>query len=188
MSDDPALAARHLAARLAARAQIEDVRLLSTRASLERQPVPPLTYRLDTDARLDYEEGGDSFVVACSYDVVITDSEPSDDDESAVGGATSADTAGGAAAKPSVVEMRFEYAGLFSLNVREGDDPISLDELQAYAATTGQFALYPYARQYVYDLTGRLGLPPLTVGVLRLPYEPDREGPRPLPEPEALGS
>lgn len=35
----------------------------------------------------------------------------------------------------------------------------------------GQFALHPYAREYIYDVTGRLGLPPLTVGVLTMPYD-----------------
>lgn len=43
------------------------------------------------------------------------------------------------------------------------------EELTAYAATTGRFALYPYIREYVYDLTGRLALPPLTLEILSRP-------------------
>ena len=61
--------------------------------------------------------------------------------------------------------------------MRAGDEPVAADEMQAYAATTGQFVLHPFARQYIYDMTGRLGLPPLTVGVLRQTYDPDRDAP-----------
>jgi preprotein translocase subunit SecB len=53
--------------------------------------------------------------------------------------------------------------------MRDGDDPIGEDELSAYGATTARFLLYPFIREYIYDITGRLALPPLTIGVLSRP-------------------
>lgn len=168
--------ARHVAARVAARAEILDVRLLKTHGELMSQPEPPLVYRLETDARVEYEDGDASFVVACTYELSITPSASPD-----VGGHSdvtlAVDDDVEADESPVVAKLSFDYAALISLHMRAGDAPPSQDELQAYAASTGQFALYPYARQYIYDLTGRLGLPPLTVGVLQLTYEPELEDP-----------
>ena len=57
-----------------------------------------------------------------------------------------------------------------------GDDKLpNSEELNAYAISTGQYALYPYAREYISDLTMRLGLPPLTIGVLKIPFHMEKE-------------
>ncbi len=45
-------------------------------------------------------------------------------------------------------------------HLQEGEDDPTEEELTAYAATTGRS---PSGTQYVYDLTGRLALPPLTL-------------------------
>ncbi len=58
----------------------------------------------------------------------------------------------------------FEFAALSGLPLQEGKhDPPKKNLL--HAATTGRFALYPYIREYVYDLTGRLAPPPLTLEI-----------------------
>ncbi|AFJ34723.1 SecB chaperone Rv1957 [Mycobacterium sp. MOTT36Y] len=144
------------AARLAARAQIIDVRLLRTEAALRRQPDPDrrLSYDIELEPAVDwFEEIPDQFVVriACRLKIDIADDDESTEDTDD---------------EIAIVTADFEYAALFDCDMRDGDDPLSEDELQAYAETTARFALYPYIREYVYDLTGRLAIPPLTLGVL----------------------
>lgn len=154
-TDQEFLAQLREAGRLAARAQIRDVRLLRTQASLERQPDPDrsLSYDIEFEPAVDWdEEISDLFVVriACRLKIDVADDEPSDNDDD----------------EHAVATVDFEYAALFDCDMREGDDSLTEEELRAYAQTTARFALYPYIREYVYDLTGRLALPPLTLPVL----------------------
>lgn len=150
--------AQQRAARLAARAEIHDVRLFNTTAKLVRFPEPdsPLSYRLSSDATVDYDNG-ESFVVRVKYELTIV--AASSDEKADPFSDQSA----------AIANIQFEQGGLFILEMREGDEPVRAEELEAYAVSTGQFAIYPYAREYIYDVTGRLALPPLTIGVLRLP-------------------
>lgn len=162
--DDAEFVSQHqVAARIAARAEIQDVRLLRTNVELHRQPEPDrrLTYDLNFESVIDWDSANaDSFIVriACNLNVefvedeVRTNAEPDTDDPD----------------KP-VATAEFEYAALFSCTMCDGDDPIGEDELSAYGATTARFLLYPFIREYIYDTTGRLALPPLTIGVLSRP-------------------
>jgi hypothetical protein len=145
---------RGRAARIAALADIRDVRLLKSSAEISQFPTGDVTlsYDLNLGSSVEYEPGSGAFVVRSIYTVSITP-------------ATTDDTEGSASA---IAKIEFEQAGLFVLSTGEHDAPPTPDELTAYATTTGQFALYPYAREYIYDVTGRLGLPPLTVGVMKL--------------------
>ena len=154
--------AQQQAARVAARADIRDVRLFETTAKLIRPPEPSsrLSYRLKSDAAVEYDNG-ESFVVRVSYQLAIVEESPDGEDDPFND------------PQAAIAEIEFEQGGLFELEMREHDGPVQTDELKAYAVSTGQFALYPYARQYVYDLTGRLALPPLTISVLRMPLTRD---------------
>jgi hypothetical protein len=120
---------------------------------------PFLTYDFDSDAAVEYEPGSESFVVRGTYRVSIR----------------STTTAGAASASQkldsAVARIEFEQAALFVMDMDAGNPP-DAEELNAYAVSTGQFALYPYVREYISDLTSRLGLPPLTVGVLKMPKFP----------------
>ncbi len=162
MNDEDAdsVAQHQDAARIAARAQIQDVRLLRTKAELVQQPAADrrLKYKLDFDSSVDWDEDSpDWFVVriACFLNINFANGEdeeaPEDEDQDAV------------------AASEFEYAALFSCEMREGDDPIAEDELMAYGATTARFLLYPFIREYIHDTTSRLALPPLTIGVLSRP-------------------
>jgi hypothetical protein len=102
-------------------------------------------------------DNGESFVVRVKYQLAIVAASPDED----------ADPFSDPSA--AIASIEFEQGGLFVLQMREGDDPVQAEELDAYAVTTGQFAIYPFAREYIYDVTGRLALPALTIGVLRLP-------------------
>lgn len=153
-------AARKLAARLAAKTDIRDVRLMKSSAEIVRLPVddPFLAYNFDSDSAVEYEPGGESFVVRGTYRVFITAASTNE----AVDTSNNPDAA--------VAKIEFEHAALFVIDLDSGEDPPDAEELNAYAVTTGQFALHPYAREYISNVTGRLGLPPLTVGILRMPH------------------
>lgn len=149
-----------VAARLAAITDIRDIRLLKSRVEMVRSPAdsPFLAYHLDSESAVEYEPGTESFVVRGTYRVSITSSSTAD----AGNGFTSDDS------NSTVARIEFEQAALFVMEI-EGGQPPNADELNAYAVSTGQYALYPYAREYISDLTMRLGLPPLTIGVLKIP-------------------
>jgi preprotein translocase subunit SecB len=144
---------RHLAARVAGRAHLRDVRLLQTSAKIVNLPgpKPELDYDLDVTMDVIYSDGDEAFVVQAAYAVKIVDNAEDPEDPAAV------------------AEINFEHAALFLLD-RGGDEAaLKSEELEAFAKTTGQFALHPFARQYIYDVTGRLALPPLTIDLMLLP-------------------
>ena len=150
-------AAQQIAARLAGITDIRDVRLMKTSAEIVNLSVehPFLVYDLNSEAAVEYEPGGGSFVVRGTYRLFIRSSST----------ATGNDSQGSAS---PVANIEFEHAALFVMDM-EGQEPPNPEELNAYAVSTGQFALYPYVREYISNITTRLGLPPLTVGVLKLP-------------------
>ena len=117
-----------------------------------------LAYTLEVgESALDWEGGDDdTFVVSIPYNILLQQATDSD-------GGETPDVDG------EVARMEFEFAALFSFRPREDDDPFAEDELLAYANTTASFAIYPFVREYVYDVTGRLRLPALTLGVLLQP-------------------
>lgn len=158
--DDPQVRNRSL--RLNARAEVRDVRLLSSSIGLERLPSQnsSLSYDLNSSPEVQYSPGDNFFVVEIAYELSIDDVAevpgPSDDDEST-----------------SIANFVFTLAALFALSMRDDDAAIEEDELEAYSLTTAQLLMYPYAREYIYDVTGRLGLPALTVGMLKMTTSPD---------------
>lgn len=177
-------AAQQSALRVAARAEIRDVRLFRASVELDRFPSTGsrLKWSLDTDVSVEREEDGSAFILRSKYVLkVVETSHNISEPDSIVGGPERPrppvdegnDDEESDTDEDQIVELSFEFAALFSLEMRDGDPPVDDSELQAYALTTGQFALYPFAREYIYDVTGRLGLPPLTVGVLQLPVRPD---------------
>lgn len=162
--DQESISLHQTAARIAARAEIQDVRLLRTNVDLLRQPEADrrLTYNLGFESIVDWDsENTDWFVVRIACDLSIEFSDKEDDRTSEE---VDREGAGG-----PVAQAEFEYAALFSCTMRDGDAPIAEDELTAYGATTARFLLYPFIREYIHDTTGRLALPPLTIGVLARP-------------------
>lgn len=159
------LDARRQAARLAAKAEIRDVRLLKSSAEVTDIPATGsvFTYDLNSEANVDYEPGSTSFVVRFSYQLSIKPAESAEQNEPP--------------SATSVASIEFEQAALFVIELGEDEEPLREEELTSYAVTTGQFALHPFAREYIYDVTGRLGLPPLTVGILSMPWNEMGETP-----------
>lgn len=67
----------------------------------------------------------------------------------------------------AVANISFDLNALFEVE-HTPEEAFTESELTAFGQTTGQFALYPYVRELVADITGRLGLPTLHMGVMRL--------------------
>jgi hypothetical protein len=159
---------RGRARRVAARAEIQDVRLIRSKIELVAVPVDGRQYVYDvevTDTELDWQPGQANFAVRCAYDVTIGQMVVLD----------AADDTQVTEKEQSIATIAFTMAALFRLGMREGDEPATDDELSAYAASTGAFALHPFAREYVYDITGRLKLPALTLPVRLISVTEDEE-------------
>jgi hypothetical protein len=171
--DDPDLGI--LARRLNARAEVQDVRLLKSSVEMLQLPSESnsLVYDLNSFPEIQYSAGASFFVVEISYTLVID--EVSDDSAIEPAGEDSERT-------PSIARAEFTLAALFTVVMRDADEPPSDQELEAYSSTTAQLMLYPYAREYIYDLTGRLGLPSLSIGMLKMTASSGREPDKPSAE------
>ena len=151
---------RQAAARLAARCQLRDLRAVSVQMDLagQRDPSKQLTFAMSQsiDVAWDPEEAYPStLVIEGSYEITLALREGGAD----AGGA-------GAAADEELASMSFALQSLYTIEWRDGDQGATQEEVEAFAQTTGAFALYPFAREWAHDLTGRMGLPPLTLPLL----------------------
>lgn len=144
-------------ARLAGQVRLGDIRTFAMNAAAHSVPTlegGQLDFRLTPEISAELDE--ESLVVEGKYTLTIFEGE--------VGEADDQDP-------PPIAELGCTMAALYL--VEPTGEPFTLDERDAFAATTGQFALYPYVRALFADLTARLQLPILTLPVLFLPLEPD---------------
>lgn len=158
---------RELAARVAGQAELRDIQVFKLGAELIEHPAPgvALDYNLDSDPRCITPDDSNALIVEVSYDLVIrqplTQSGDEDDESEAE--------------HKDVARIELLLGALFDLPAHPDGLPYGEDEFRAFADTSGQFALYPYARQAVTDMTTRLALPPLVLGMLKLDLDPDDE-------------
>lgn len=145
---------RIAAGEVAGRSELLDVRLISSQVSTPdiADPSVSLQFEFDGSPTVHSEDGSGEFVVSVAYRLTVT--QESEGEEGA--------------GESQVAELEFHYAALFS---HDSSESFSDSALEAFAKTTGSFAIYPYAREYVQDVTSRLGLPPLTLGLFKLTPE-----------------
>jgi len=62
-----------------------------------------------------------------------------------------------------VIEAAFTFRLLYEV---EGDGPIADDDLTHFASANGAYHTWPFVRETLYSLTGRMGLPPYVLPVL----------------------
>lgn len=149
-------------ARVAGHAELRDIRTFSLSAELTRLPNEgrQLAFNLEPVVEAD-RISEDAFSVNAFFrlDVIEVDDQEAERSEEAE-----------VEDVPLLSEIKFKIAGLYTL--RELDDPeadaLSDDELTSFAQSTGLLALYPYARALVSDLTGRIGLPTLTLPMIKI--------------------
>jgi hypothetical protein len=122
-----------------------------------------LSYKLDTRIEVQQIED-EAVIVDGDYELLVRSGSVDDEDS--------------VAEKPqdqdpdeTTVRIAFKLAGLYSIDDREPDIKFSDEELDAFGQTTGQLALYPYAREFIASLTGRMGLPALQIPVMRIPLD-----------------
>ena len=143
------------AARVGGQAELKDIRTRRLSATLEAPPLP--AHRLSFDFHTDLKHGRaeEGFFVEASY-TLHAYQRPEASPEADRG-------------DPFAI-LEFELFAVYDLPIPECGD-YENEELGAFTNTTAQFALYPFAREIVHDLTHRLGIPPLTMGTMRLPLE-----------------
>lgn len=148
---------RAFAGRVASRAELVDVRMVKSAAEHLGFPVAgtPLNYDLDIQPNAHFDSENHALIVSADFALTM-DQAVGEDEE-----------------RRDIASFTFTLVALF--DTPEGVT-FNDEELEGYGATTGIFSLYPYAREYVQDVTGRMGLPPLTLGVYRIsPSEPTPE-------------
>lgn len=150
---DPTVETQRVASRAAACAQILDIRMLESSFKFLGWPGDgSLSYGLQMSPEVDYELGDDAILLTVTYDLKI---ESIFEDDST---------------KP-VAESSFNLGVLAGIRLRDGEISLSTEEVEAWSATTGSFALYPYAREYIQGITARMGLPALTLSVMRFDFD-----------------
>ncbi|GAA4569328.1 SecB-like chaperone [Micromonospora coerulea] len=158
MSEEADLAvAQREAARIAAMADIADVRLFDASLHFDRFPDESnaMTWQLEMTPSISYHDGADFFILEIEYEVVIQeviDTPPVEE----------ADTT-------DLAKIAFKLGSLYRLELNGRAQP-ETSELDSFAKTMGTMALYPYAREFVQNITSRMGLPPLTLAIFRLPF------------------
>jgi hypothetical protein len=155
--------AQRKAARVAAMADLRDVRLFKASVDFGRFPQgsQPLSWNLEMTPTATFDDGADYFILEIEYVVEISE----------VGiDLTAGDES------PGIGSISFKLAALYDLHAPPKKPQPTVEELNAYAKTSGTMAVYPYAREFVQNMTSRMGLPPLTLSTLRLPY-PDTSKP-----------
>jgi hypothetical protein len=148
------------ASRVAERATIQEIRLLGTSTELKSfASRGPFQWELRVSPALDYNQGDQFFVVTIAYEAAIE--RPADPN------AEGSDKEGNSDSNPEeIADISFQFGILFELE-REGSDPeISREEVEEYADAAATIVLSPYVREYLHDVTMRMGLPPLVMDIL----------------------
>lgn len=150
---------RSLAARVAACAELMEIRTFNINAGLDVVPDGPdrLSFTFDANIEVQFVQETSVLIVDGYYELQF--SEPKDTDTKVPDDSD----------KQQVAHLNFRMASLYAVSEpNEEHGPFSDDELDAFGNTTGQLALYPYARELVSDLTGRMGLPTLHLGTMQI--------------------
>lgn len=132
---------------IAGTSNLFDVRLTQSNIQLTCVPAPSAQLSVNVEMSpsasisLDGENEG-LLLVNADFNVRITDVGDNDD----------------------VAEVKCAFVAAFESHL---DDEPSREELDAFAETTGLFAVYPYAREYISDATRRMGLPALVLDLLK---------------------
>lgn len=137
---------RVLAARVGASADLLDLRIRRVEAELHRPAAEgPFSFTLDVTPAV---SRADKLAV---YSLEYRFSSKGSDDQ-------------------LVLEGAVELSVVYQLPAdRELDD----DELTAFGEVSVLFTAYPYLREILHSLTGRMGLPPLILDVMRSPLDPE---------------
>lgn len=159
---------RHLAGHVAAAADLKEVRLFNVDASLDQLPAGPGALGFDYGANVEVQQvlETNSLIVDGDYRLVVHFiPEGSDLTEVHTSDAVADDSDD---EHSHVAHLNFRLAALYTLPDDGDSGGFPEDQLDAFGQTTGVLTLHPYAREFVSSMTGRMGLPPLHLGTMRL--------------------
>ena len=142
------------ASRVAKRTNIRDIRLIETSTELKSfTNEGPFTWDLKISPSVQYDQGDQFFVLSIAYQVTV---ERPDDPES-----EDSDT------KPEeIADISFQFGILCELEQESSSSEISREQVEEYADAAARIVLSPYVREYIHDVTMRMGLPTLVMDVL----------------------
>jgi len=156
---------RAAAARLAGAAELRDIQVFRIAAELTKQPDSGLRLGYDLSTELAATQIDDQMVLAVEATTTLDMWQvPAEGEGHAAGGADDNE-------REEVASITLVMGTLYSVAGESFD--FSDDETQAFAETTAHFAMFPFIRQQVHDLTSRLGLPPLVLPMLKIGLNPD---------------
>ena len=170
---------RILAARVAGSADLNEVRLFNVDAALDQLPTGPggLSYDFDANVEVQQVAETNSLIVDGRYRLVVHFAEGSlaGEAHAEVTNKGQDDASEPDTGHEHLAHLYFQLAALYTLP--DDDDQLLYpeDELHAFGQTTGLLTLHPYAREFVSDMTGRMGLPSLHLGTIRFQIDgPDQ--------------
>lgn len=158
---------RAVAARLAGATELRDIQVFRIGAELTKQPDHGQRLHYGMSTALAATQVDHEMVLAVEATTTV-DMWQSADGESPAGGSGDVDDSDG---RTQIATIRLVMGTLFSVAGDAFD--YKEDELQAFAETTAQFAMFPFLRQQVHDLTSRLGLPALVLPMLKMGLDPE---------------
>jgi preprotein translocase subunit SecB len=147
---------RAAAARISGCAELLDVRLVSMSVVSLNFSAPDATlgFQVEISPEASHAEGTEALGVTVAFTVEVFEAD--EDGER----------------RTEIARIECRYAALFVCDLTP---PAQAAEIDAFARTVGVMALYPYARAAIQDATSRMGLPPLTMGIYRIPIDdPER--------------
>ena len=161
---------RAVAARIGGRAELLDVRLRSGMCTALGEPSaePQLTFALDIAPEVTALPDMGVLVVSCEFAITVSEQFVGDLPVTGAEESVARVEARDAAVRVEVARLTCTHSALYRI---DNEDFPSEAECDAFAKTTGVFALYPYARAWLQDTTARMGLPPLTLGIYRVPID-----------------
>ncbi|EPD69274.1 hypothetical protein HMPREF1219_01499 [Corynebacterium pyruviciproducens ATCC BAA-1742] len=145
------------AAKIAAGASLRDLRLVQSDFQLVNvvEPSDELSIQMNIELSAGETEEPNVLVVSAKFGVVIFVADESEH---------TSDKSSDSEQPSNVATINFAYNTAFVVN---DDCEWNEESLEAFAKTTGIFAIYPYAREFVTDVTTRAGLPPLILDFLK---------------------
>lgn len=149
--------------RLQAASELQDIRMASSSAELiDFGSGGSLAGNVSVEVGAGPTPSGDAFVVGATYSIDLWPQDFADDF------LQRADEDGEAPDLPEekrVANVRVKYMALYTI---PGSETFDEEEYVAFGTSAGLLHLHPYAREYVQDATGRLGLQPFVMDPLKI--------------------
>ncbi|MCT1450407.1 protein-export chaperone SecB [Corynebacterium sp. p3-SID1194] len=136
------------AGEIAGTSNLFDVRLVQSTARLERVPSPDAQLSVSVEMTPSGSislDAGTNGLLLINADFTVTIVDAGNDSE-------------------PVASVECTFVAAFEPHM---DSEPAQEALDAFAETTGLFAIYPYAREYISDATRRMGLPALVLDLLK---------------------